>query len=69
MLRAGSAGGGEPCQGILSRVLRDEALVAGLAELGFDAASSSPAELAARLKAGLEFWGPIVRATGFTAAD
>ena len=35
--------------------------------MGLDAAASSPQELAARLKADTEFWGPIVKATGFTA--
>jgi hypothetical protein len=37
--------------------------------MGFNAAPSSVAELAARLKADLDFWGPVVKATGFTAAE
>jgi len=35
--------------------------------MGLDAAASSPQELAARLKADTDFWGPIVKATGFSA--
>jgi tripartite-type tricarboxylate transporter receptor subunit TctC len=35
--------------------------------MGLEAQSSSPAELAALLKADTEKWGPIVKAIGFTA--
>lgn len=41
--------------------------VAGLAGMGLEAKSSTPAELAARLKADTERWGPLVKAIGFTA--
>jgi tripartite-type tricarboxylate transporter receptor subunit TctC len=34
--------------------------------MGLDAAASTPAELSARMKADFDFWGPIVKATGFT---
>lgn len=50
-------------------VLRDESFVAALASLGLAARASNPAELGARLRQALEFWGPVVRATGFTATD
>lgn len=53
----------------LAGVLRQDSVAGGLAEMGFDAVPSSPAELAARLRAGLDFWGPVVKATGFTVAD
>lgn len=39
----------------------------GLAVMGLEAASSTPAELAARLKADYDRWGPIVKSIGFTA--
>ena len=39
----------------------------GLATMGLEAKSSTPAELAARLKADNERWGPLVKAIGFTA--
>jgi len=42
--------------------------VNGLAAMGLEAKSSSPAELAARLKADTDRWGPLVKAIGFTAA-
>lgn len=41
--------------------------VSGLAAMGLEAKSSSPAELAARLKADTDRWGPLVKAIGFTA--
>lgn len=41
--------------------------VSGLALMGLEAQSSSPAELAARLKADTERWGPLVKTIGFTA--
>jgi tripartite-type tricarboxylate transporter receptor subunit TctC len=41
--------------------------VSGLALMGLEAQSSSPAELAARLKTDTERWGPVVKAIGFSA--
>lgn len=42
-------------------------VIEGLATIGLEAKSSSPAELAAMLKTALERWGPIVKQIGFTA--
>lgn len=42
-------------------------VVEGLAAMGLEAKSSSPAELAALLKADYERWGPVVKQIGFTA--
>lgn len=42
-------------------------VVEGLAVMGLEAASSTPAELARMLRTDYERWGPIVKATGFTA--
>jgi tripartite-type tricarboxylate transporter receptor subunit TctC len=42
-------------------------VVEGLAAMGLEAASSTPAQLAARLKADYDRWTPIVKAIGFTA--
>nr|WP_315244860.1 Bug family tripartite tricarboxylate transporter substrate binding protein [uncultured Albidiferax sp.] len=47
--------------------LADPGVVSGLAAMGLEAKSSTPAELAALLKADTEKWGPIVKAIGFTA--
>ncbi|MFM8609557.1 MAG: Bug family tripartite tricarboxylate transporter substrate binding protein [Burkholderiaceae bacterium] len=41
--------------------------VNGLAAMGLEAKSSTPAELAARLKADTDRWGQLVKAIGFTA--
>ena len=41
--------------------------VNGLAMMGLVAQSSSPAELAARLKADTGLWGPLVKTIGFSA--
>jgi tripartite-type tricarboxylate transporter receptor subunit TctC len=42
-------------------------VIEGLGSMGLQARSSTPAELAAMLKADTERWGPIVKAIGFTA--
>src|SRR5437867_12960436 len=47
--------------------LANKEVIEGLAAMGLEARSSSPAELAAMLKADTEKWGPIVKAIGFTA--
>lgn len=41
--------------------------VNGMAMMGLEAQSSSPAELAARLKSDTELWGPLVKTIGFSA--
>lgn len=41
--------------------------ISGLATMGLEAKSSTPEELAARLKADTEKWGPLVKTIGFTA--
>jgi tripartite-type tricarboxylate transporter receptor subunit TctC len=51
----------------LSVALREKQVVDSFALMGMEAAPSSPAELAARLKSDHDFWLPIVKATGFTA--
>lgn len=51
----------------LRAALADKETVDGLAIMGLEAKSSSPAELAALLKADTERWGPIVKAIGFSA--
>ena len=47
--------------------LADKETVDGLAVMGLESRSSSPAELAAMLKADTERWAPIVKTIGFTA--
>ena len=47
--------------------LASSEVIDGLASMGLDARSSTPAELAALLKADGERWGPIVKSIGFTA--
>lgn len=59
----------ERANAALAAVLRDPAIVGAFAELGFDAAPSSPGELGAMLRRDLGFWEPVVKATGFTATD
>jgi tripartite-type tricarboxylate transporter receptor subunit TctC len=51
----------------LRAALADRETVDGLALMGLEAKSSTPAELAALLKADTEKWGPIVKSIGFTA--
>ena len=51
----------------LRAALADKETVDGLALMGLEAKSSTPAELAALLKADTEKWRPIVKSIGFTA--
>ena len=51
----------------LRPALASSDVVDGLAVMGLESVSSTPAELAARLKADYERWGPIVKSIGFTA--
>ena len=51
----------------LRAALADKETVDGLAVMGLEAKSSTPAELAAMLDADTRRWGPIVKSIGFTA--
>lgn len=51
----------------LRTALKQKDIVDGLAVMGLEAMSSTPEELALRLKADHERWGPLVRKIGFTA--
>lgn len=51
----------------LRAALADKETVDGLALMGLESKSSTPAELTAMLKADTERWAPIVKAIGFTA--
>lgn len=51
----------------LRAALADKETIDGLAVMGLEAKSSSPAELAALLEADTRRWGPIVKSIGFTA--
>jgi tripartite-type tricarboxylate transporter receptor subunit TctC len=51
----------------LRAALAEKEVIDGLEVMGLEAKSSSPAELAAMLKADTERWGPVVKAIGFTA--
>ncbi|MEJ8851439.1 Bug family tripartite tricarboxylate transporter substrate binding protein [Variovorax rhizosphaerae] len=54
---------------MVREALQDPAFVAQLATYGLEPVHQSPEEFARRVKADYERWGPIVRATGFTAED
>ena len=65
---------GKPAADVLQRAnaalrtaLADKETVDGLELMGLESRSSSPAELAALLKADFEKWGPLVKTVGFTA--
>jgi len=51
----------------LRAALAEREVVEGLELMGLESKSSTPAELAAMLKADNERWGPVVKAIGFTA--
>jgi len=52
---------------VLRTALALKDVVDGLAVMGLEAMSSTPEDLAARLKADHANWGPIVKKIGFTA--
>lgn len=51
----------------LRTALAEREVIEGLELMGLESKSSSPAELAAMLKADSERWAPVVKAIGFTA--
>jgi tripartite-type tricarboxylate transporter receptor subunit TctC len=51
----------------LRTALAEKEVVDGLELMGLESKSSTPAELAAMLRADTERWGPVVKAIGFTA--
>jgi tripartite-type tricarboxylate transporter receptor subunit TctC len=51
----------------LVTAIRDQTAVEALTQLGLTVDTSTPAQLAARLRTDLESWRPIVKSTGFTA--
>src|SRR5690606_41747538 len=50
---------------IVHQVIADPDFVAALAAQGFEAKSSTPAELDAQARADIAMWGEIVKASGF----
>ena len=69
LLRAGrhAQAGGRPRQSALRAALAQKDVVDGLAVMGLESVSSTPEELAQRLKTDHDKWGPIVKKIGFTA--
>lgn len=49
--------------------VREPAVVEALAKLGFEPLSLSPADYARRLTAERDYWGPVVKASGFSSDD
>ena len=49
--------------------VRDPVVIEALAKLGFEPLSSSPADYAKRLAAERDYWGPVVKASGFSSDD
>jgi len=57
----------ERAHAVLRKALAQKDVVDGLAVMGLESKSSTPAELAALLKESYDRWGPIVKQIGFTA--
>ena len=49
--------------------VREPAVIEALAKLGFEPLSQAPADYAKRLAAERDYWGPVVKASGFTSDD
>jgi tripartite-type tricarboxylate transporter receptor subunit TctC len=54
---------------IARAAVREPAVVEALAKLGFEPLSLPPADYAKRLAAEREYWGPVVKASGFSSDD
>lgn len=54
---------------IARAAVREPAVVEALAKLGFEPLSLAPAEYGKRLAAEREYWGPVVKASGFSSDD
>jgi tripartite-type tricarboxylate transporter receptor subunit TctC len=53
----------------IGEATRSAAMTENLAKVGNTPASQTPAEFAATVKADIERWGPVVKASGFVAAE
>ena len=53
----------------IREALETDAVKAGLATLAFEPAGASPSDFAKLMKSDFDRWGPIVRASGFTADE
>ena len=53
----------------LGEATRSRELTEGLANIGNEPAHQSPGEFAATVKADIDRWGPVVKASGFVAED
>lgn len=49
--------------------VREPAVIDTLAKLGFEPLSLPPADYAKRLAAERDYWGPVVKASGFSSDD
>jgi tripartite-type tricarboxylate transporter receptor subunit TctC len=65
-----------PPQGVVDKLadiaraaVREPSVVDALAKLGFEPLSLAPADYARRLAAEREYWGPVVKASGFSSDD
>ncbi|KQW51257.1 MULTISPECIES: Bug family tripartite tricarboxylate transporter substrate binding protein [unclassified Roseateles] len=54
---------------IARAAVREPSVVEALAKLGFEPLSLSPADYAKRLAAERDYWGPVVKASGFSSDD
>ena len=54
---------------IARAAVREPSVVEALAKLGFEPLSLNPADYAKRLVAERDYWGPVVKASGFSSDD
>jgi tripartite-type tricarboxylate transporter receptor subunit TctC len=54
---------------VARNAVREPGVVEALAKLGFEPLSLSPADYAKRLAAERDYWGPVVKASGFSSDD
>jgi tripartite-type tricarboxylate transporter receptor subunit TctC len=54
---------------VIAAAVKDPQVAEGFAQIGFEATSQTPAVFAQNMRKELEYWGPVVKASGFSSDD
>jgi tripartite-type tricarboxylate transporter receptor subunit TctC len=54
---------------VIAAAVKDPQVAEGFAQIGFEATSQTPAAFAQSIRRELDYWGPVVKASGFSSDD
>jgi tripartite-type tricarboxylate transporter receptor subunit TctC len=54
---------------VIAATVKDSQVADGFAQIGFEATSQTPAAFVQNIRKELEYWGPVVKASGFSSDD